>query len=199
MSVQDRPIETAADQARWLDQTLAGLPEERFHVLGMSFGGWTAANLALRAPDRVAGVILVDPVFVFDGLPLEAVVRSIPASVRWLPKSWRDGFNSWTAGGAPVEDVPVADMIESGMQTYAPHLPEPSLIPEERLAALEPPVLALIAGRSVVHDPAEAAATAERVLPDGAVEVYPDATHAIAGEYPDEVAADIADFLADAE
>ncbi|PDP88604.1 alpha/beta hydrolase [Glycomyces fuscus] len=199
MSVQDRPIEDDADQAAWLHQALDGLPEERFHLVGLSIGGWTATNLAVREPALLASVTLVDPVFVFDDMPLEAIVRSVPASLPWLPRSWRDGFNSWTAGGAPVEDVPVAEMIESGMQNYALKLPQPGRIGEEALADLDTPVLAFVAGRSVMHDPDTAAATAERALPHGTVEVYPEASHAINGEYPEELAADIGAFLDEAD
>ncbi|MFC4564126.1 alpha/beta fold hydrolase [Nocardiopsis mangrovi] len=196
MSVQDRPIQTDADQAAWLNETLRALPEDRVHLLGLSIGGWTAANLATREPEKLASVTLVDPVFVFDDMPLEAIVRSIPASIRWLPRSWRDGFNSWTAGGAPVEDVPVADMIEAGMNTYAMRLPQPARVPEQRLRELEPPALVFIAGESVMHDPQVSVATARRVLPEGSsVELYPDASHAINGEYPDEIAADLTAFL----
>ncbi|WP_150253774.1 alpha/beta fold hydrolase [Nocardiopsis deserti] len=195
MSVQDRPIENDADQAAWLHQALDGLPEEEFHLVGLSIGGWTATNLAVREPALLASVTLVDPVFVFDDMPLEVVLRSLPATLPWLPRSWRDGFNSWTAGGAPVEDVPVARMIESAMQNYALKLPQPGRISEEALADLDVPVLAFVAGRSVMHDPDTAEATAERALPHGRVEVYPEASHAINGEYPEETAADVAAFL----
>lgn len=194
-SVQDRPIVDDADQAAWLHQALAGLPEDRFHLVGLSIGGWSAANLATRQPSLVASLALVDAVFVFDDLPLGTIVQSIPATVPWLPKSWRDGFNSYTAGGAPVEDVPVAQMIEAGMQHYRLRLPQPTRITEEALAGLDMPVLAIIAGRSVMHDPETATATAERALPAAAVRVYPGASHAINGEHPDEIAADIAEFL----
>lgn len=57
------------------------------------------------------------------------------------------------------------------------------------------PVLAVIAGRSVMHDPVAALDTAERVLPAGSVKSYPEATHAINGEYPDALAADIGELL----
>lgn len=117
-SVQQRPIVDHEDQARWLDETLAALPTDRVHLLGHSIGGWTAMNLALRRPGRLASVSVLDPVQTFAPLPLATVLRSIPASVSWLPRSWRDGFSSYTAGGAPVREVPVADMIEAGMQTY---------------------------------------------------------------------------------
>lgn len=196
MSVQERPITSDADQAAWLRQTLDALPEESFHLVGLSIGGWTAANLALHEPAHIASLTLIDPVYVFAGMPFETIVRSLPASVSWLPRSWRDSFNSYTAGGAPVEDEPVADMIEAGMQHYSLKLPQPTRISEERLATIELPVLAIIAGRSVMHDSQAAAETAERALPDATVRVYPDASHAVNGEHPDEIAADIAALVA---
>lgn len=195
-SVQDRPITTDADQAAWLDEALRALPAARFHVVGLSIGGWTAANLVVHRPDApVASLTLLDPVHVYGDIPLATVVRSIPAAVSWLPRGWRDGFASYTAGGAPVADEPVADMIEAGMSTYAMRLPQPSTIPAERLAAIRVPVLAIVAGRSVMHDPATSVATAERAFGPGGVRVYPDATHALNGEQPDRIAADVAALL----
>ena len=198
-SIQERPITSAADQAAWLDQTVAALAEDTVHLVGLSIGGWTAANLALHSPARVETLTLIDPVHVFDGMPAETIVRSIPAAFSWLPKSWRDSFSSYTAGGEPVEDVPVAQMIEAGMQHYRMKLPQPEQISPEQLASLEMPVLAFIAGESVMHDPPTATATAERALTDGTVHVYPEASHAINGEYPEQLAADIGAFLAERE
>jgi pimeloyl-ACP methyl ester carboxylesterase len=195
MSIQNKPITSSEDKAAWLDQTLAALPEQKFNLLGLSIGGWTTMNLAVRRPDRIATVTTLDAVYVYDGLPLEVVIRSLPATVKWLPRSWRDSFNSYTAGGKPVEHVPVADMIESGMKNYTMRQPQPQRITEEQLAALPMPVLAIIAGRSVMHDPAKARSTAERALRTKTVAFYPDASHAINGEYPDRIASDLRAFL----
>ncbi|WP_343233457.1 alpha/beta hydrolase [Streptomonospora sp. PA3] len=195
MSVQARPITSAEDEAAWLDQTLSALPEQQVNLVGLSIGGWTAANLAVRRPEHVETLTLIDPVYTFDDMPLETVARSIPASVPWFPKSWRDGFNSYTAGGAPVEDVPVADMIETGMRHYALKKPQPARLTEDQLGKLEMPVLAIIAGQSVMHDSTTAIATAERALPNATVSVYDDASHAISGERPEEIAAEIAEIV----
>ncbi|RRO19903.1 alpha/beta hydrolase [Saccharopolyspora rhizosphaerae] len=196
MSVQEAPIEDFEDNAAWLDQTLAALPEERFYLLGLSIGGWTATNLATHHPGRVAGLLLVDPACTFAAIPLETAIRAIPASVPWLPKAWRDSFASYTAGGAPVEDEPLARLTETAMRTYTIKLPQPSLIPEEELAALDVPVLAVLAGKSVMHDTAAAAQVAERVLREGTVVVHPDASHAVASEEPEAIVAEIDRFVA---
>ncbi|MEU8899319.1 alpha/beta hydrolase [Nocardia sp. NPDC048505] len=195
-SIQARPIENDADQARWLHQALRQLPHDTVDLVGMSIGGWTATNLAVREPAGIGRVILLDPAMTFAPMPFETIVRSIPASVRWLPRSWRDSFNRWVAGGAPTEDVPIADMIEAGMQTYALHLPAATQFGTEQLARARMPFLVLLAGESVMHDANRAAEQARETLGDATVLVYPTASHAINGEYPDRIAADIASFLA---
>ncbi|WP_032377253.1 alpha/beta fold hydrolase [Rhodococcoides fascians] len=195
-SIQERPISGDEDQANWLAQTLAALPADKVHVIGLSIGGWTAANLALHDSSRIASLTLIDPVEVFSDIPWSTAIRALPAAVPWLPKSWRDGFNSYTACGAEVQNVPIGDMIEAGMQGYSLKLPQPTRITDQRLSTLDAPVLAVIAGKSVMHDAGDAVTTAERTLPDGTVRLYPDASHAINGEYPDRLREDIADFVA---
>lgn len=194
-SIQDRPITTDADHAAWLHEVLTALPEARVHLVGVSIGGWTAANLAIRQPGKIASVTLLEPVLVFGPISTEAIVRSVPASVRWFPKAWRDDFASWTAGGAPVADVPLAHLIEAGMQSYAMKLPAPNRIAETALAGLDLPVLVIFGSRSAMHDSAEGADTARRALPHGTVKTYAYATHAVNGEHPDQIAADLAAFL----
>lgn len=81
------------------------------------------------------------------------------------------------------------------MQHYSLRLPGPTRVSEEDLHELEMPVLAFIAGKSVMHDPPVAVETAKRALPEGAVRVYPHASHAINGEFPERLARDIAAFV----
>lgn len=195
MSVQEAPVTSDADNAAWLDQTLAALPEEKFNVLGLSIGGWTATNLAVHHPGRVNALMLVDPVYTFGDMPAETAVRAIPASVPWLPKSWRDSFNSYTAGGAPVEDVPLARMTETAMSAYTIRLPQPSRIDEKDLAAMRMPVLAVLAGKSVMHDAEASRGVAERSLRKGTVVVYPGASHAVGSEKAGPIAREIRKFL----
>jgi len=194
MSVQSRPITSADDHAAWLQEVLALLPAPRLDLLGLSIGGWTAMNLVARRATKVRSVVLLDPVLVYAPLAPAAVVRSIPAGLPWLPRTWRDRFTSWTAADAPVRDEPVARMIEAGMRDYRLRLPAPRRIPAGLLAGIDVPVLVVVAGRSRMHDPAALAATARHATPNAEVIVYPTASHAVNGEYPQRVAQDVAAF-----
>lgn len=194
-SVQDRPIESTADQAAWLGETLAALPEPRLVLLGLSIGGWTAMNLVVHRPEKVAGLIMLEPIRTFTELSAGVILRSVPVAVRWAPRSWRDSFTSWTANGAPVEDVPVADMIESGMRDYVRRLPAPERFSAEELGRVRVPVLLILAGASVMHDAAEVARSARETLPQATILMYDEASHALNGEFPDRIATDAGRFL----
>lgn len=199
MSAQSTPMRDDADQAAWLRQFLDQLPEPRVHVVGLSIGGWTAANLAVHGSAKIASLVLVEPVLVFAGLAPAAVLRSIPASVPWLPGRFRDDFARWTAGGADTEGAAVADLIEAGMQGYRLGVPVPGRLDAAAVGRIDVPVLVILAGNSPMHDTAAAAAEAHRLLPHARVEVYPGASHALNGEQPARLTADIAAHLADAE
>jgi pimeloyl-ACP methyl ester carboxylesterase len=86
-------------------------------------------------------------------------------------------------------------MIEAGMACYRLKLPVPSLTDPARITALRMPTLVILAGRSPMHDAAAAALEARRLLPSGTMRVYAMASHAISGEHPAEIAADVAAHL----
>ncbi|MEC9326164.1 MAG: alpha/beta hydrolase [Actinomycetota bacterium] len=194
-SIQSRPIVDAHDQAAWLHEVLEQLPDTEVNLLGLSLGGWSATNLALRDRSHIRTLTLVEPVQVLTRLSPAAILRSIPASVPGFPKAWRNSFASWTAGGAPVRDVPAAAMIEAGMQAYRTRTPTPDRISPEQLTSLKIPTLVILAAESPMHDAHAGARTARTALPTATVKIYDGASHAINGERPEQIAADVAAFL----
>ena len=60
-SVWRAPLTPPASCAAWLDELLGQLSDRPAHLVGLSYGGWVAANQALRAPARVASITLLDP------------------------------------------------------------------------------------------------------------------------------------------
>ena len=194
MSVQDKPITGPDDEAQWLDDTLAGLGLDRVHLMGVSIGGWTAVNYAVRRPGRASSLALLDPVFTFAPVPLKAMVISAGMFLP-LPDKLQGKVFSWIAGGADVDaSESETALISAGSTDYALHKAMPKLFTDEQLRSLDIPVLALIAGRSVMLDAARAAARARDLVPRGQVELWADASHAINGEYPAEIAETAAAF-----
>lgn len=197
LSVQTRPITGDDDHAVWLDEVIAALPVDRVHLVGLSVGGWAALNLASRHPQRLASVTVLDPANTFGRITWKVVVVSLGAAIPGMPKSWRDRLMGWIAGGAAVPDTdPVAVLIAAGMRDFAAMLPQPTYPSDDQLRAVTVPILVVIAGRSIIHDPTKAAERARRLLPNATVEIWPSASHALNGEFPDRMASTINAFAA---
>ena len=198
LSTETKRIETAEDQAIWLEQVLEQLPESDIHLLGLSFGGWSATNVALTFPEKIQSLILVDPVYVFGPIPFKMIIASIPASVPIVPKPIRETMLSYISGGIEMDQSdPTANLIETGMRTYKSKLPMPKKIKPEQLAELEMPVLGILAGGSTKHHAEKSYQTGVVYLqnPNSEMVLFADASHAINGEYPEELVETIESFL----
>lgn len=191
MSVQDRPLDGSDDQAAWLDETLTGLGLSRVHLIGHSFGAWSAANFATHHPDRIVTLTLWEPILVFAGLRWQMYVATLPSALTFLPESWRrKGLES--IGGAESGEAsasPIGAMIDAGAAGYRAALPTPVQPDAAALARLTMPTFVGLGARSAVTD-TEAAARAARTLPNATVRVWPEGTHSLPMQYPDELHAE---------
>ncbi|KUI20711.1 carboxylesterase [Mycobacterium lehmannii] len=200
LSVQEKPITGPDDEAHWLDEAFAGAGLDRVHLMGVSIGGWTAANYAARRPGRAASLVLLDAVFTFAPVAVKAVLASPALFLPGVPENLRRRVLRWISGGADIDEAATeAALISSGSTDYTVRKAMPKMITDEQLGSLVIPVLALIGGRSVMHDADRAAQRARRLLPRGQVEVWPGASHAINGEYAVEITERAVDFWADAD
>lgn len=202
LSVQEHELQSAEDQAQWFDEMLAGLALTSPHLMGVSFGGWSAANYAVLKPGRVTSLTLLDPVMTFAPIPVRTMMMMIPMGLpaAVVPEALRRRVLKWISGGTEVDDsVAAAALIASGTRDFVLRQPAPTLFTADQLRTLDVPVLALIAGRSVIHDAERAAATARKLLPHGQIELWPEASHAITGEYPERIAETAAAFWAEAD
>lgn len=198
-STQREELISPQDQAAWVAEALTGLGLDRPHLLGVSIGGWLATQVAIHRPDRAASVTLLDPAITFAPLTWKMIVVSLGSVLPGLPMRVRYRLLSWISGGVAVDDsVPEGRLIASGMRDFHSAQPTPSRPTAAELTGIALPVLAILAGRSIVHDAARAAATA-RTIPGAQVEVWAAASHAINGEYPDRIAQRFNEFAAGIE
>ncbi|MCG7410859.1 alpha/beta hydrolase [Paenibacillus sp. ACRRX] len=188
MSIQTAAIDNRQVQAEWLNQVLEELNLVRAHIVGVSIGGWIAINLARYYPERIASISLLDPVFVFAPISLKMIVLSIPASVSVIPRAIREKMLSYISGGAKAdESEPIAKLIELAMRNYKLKLPAPDRISVEDLKKVDLPILALMAENSIMHNSKKAVQNGKKYVKDIDIESWPNASHAITGEYPEEV------------
>lgn len=196
-SEQTVPLDSARAQADWVSQTIASLGLERVHVVGHSFGGWTAANLAVHHPEQVATLSLFDPVQTFSTFRWQIYAWSIPATVPILPQSWRDAALARIGGVEEIDPSdPMTRMIDAGTQHYVSRRSFPAQLTDEELAGLSMPVYAAMAGDgAVLADPVAAVHRGEDLVPDIQITVWEGATHSLPMEDPARAGREVLAFL----
>lgn len=182
LSQQTVPMRDIGDAARWVDEAMESLGLDRVHLVGHSQGGGLAAAVAVRYPDRLASLTLLEPVLTLSALPLSVVFASIPVSLTFLPESWREAALN-EIGGVENEEVdpadPLARMINVGAEGYSSSgLPNPVQLTDTELKSLPMPVYVAIASDSPLAG-GEAGAEKAKLIPGAQVKVWPDTTHSL--------------------
>ncbi|MGV0718336.1 alpha/beta hydrolase [Mycolicibacterium sp. XJ662] len=196
-SIQSKTMFAPADCARSIDEVLEGLRLRAVHLVGHSYGGWLATHTAARAPGRLATVTLVDPA--------STVARTSATFWRSLalimsrPRSVRAGrAAAWIAGHpAPGSSIDMlARLFTAGFAAFAPPVRTPALrFPSDRLLrSVSIPVQVLLAGNTV-HDSEKGIRRMQSVVPAWRYHLWPNASHALPIEIPDEINACIRQFV----
>jgi pimeloyl-ACP methyl ester carboxylesterase len=106
-------IETMEDLVFHTLDVLAALSVERADVVGLSLGGWLAAELAVRHPERVKRLVLADAVGVrLPGVPMADPFMASPAKARQL--LFHDPASPLARTLVP--DAPPPDRLEAALR-----------------------------------------------------------------------------------
>lgn len=171
-----RPVRRLKDLMGWLDETLTSLGLDRVRLVGHSYGGWMALSYAVHAPQRVSGLVLLDPTSCFAGMKVRYRLRALPLFVRPSEARMR-AFLRWETGGMPLDETWLTLMTRGA----APSLRRKVVLPRRpkaaQLGALTAPTLLMLAENSKVHDVGRVSANAPRLLPHVRTAVLPGATH----------------------
>jgi pimeloyl-ACP methyl ester carboxylesterase len=172
-------------------------------LVGASLGGWMAAELATRYPERVSSLVLVNPA----GLSIPgAEIKDIFGRNPWELSSdlFADQAHPMAQMMNAMEhldpDVLTFEMVKPMYQTLAatarlgwdPYLHNPKL--RKRLHRVTAPTLVVRGAHDTLIPAAHAAAYAEEIPGARLVEIA-DAAHLAMIERPDEVAEQIAGFV----
>ena len=190
------------DLALHLDDLLEGEGIDDAVVVGHSFGGMVAAELAAHVPKRVAKLVLIDALGLWEGDdPVADVFRAFPMELPDL--LWTDPASPEThAFVAPITEgaeepmVAVVSSMIPGMTTVGKYLwPIPDKGLSRRLRRISADTLILWGAK----DRVASAAYADRFaagIPKSTARVIDDAGHMLPYERTSEVVEEIATFTA---
>lgn len=173
-SVQTRAFRKPKDQAFWLEEAMRKMKLQKVHLLGASMGGWAAANFVRYYPKRIASLILLDPVFVFTSITLETVKQ-------FLLFQWnKDKMLSFLLNREiDLKGDPMTRMVTTSMENFLIRTPIPRRISKRDLSRIDCPVLAIMAGESLLHDSEKAVKTGRKYVSDIEIENWKGASHAL--------------------
>jgi pimeloyl-ACP methyl ester carboxylesterase len=166
---------------------------DRPHVVGASFGGWVAAELAVHSPHRIGSLTLLSPAGLrVPGHPVPDIFLMSP------PKLVEVLFHTPPPGpppGPPDVDAILAayrDATALARFCWVPYLHDPKL--ERRLRRITAPALVVAPRGDRLIPVAHARRYAERI-PGATLAMVADCGHAMYFEKPAEFAALVTGFL----
>ncbi|WP_431882152.1 alpha/beta fold hydrolase [Micromonospora gifhornensis] len=196
-SVQSAPVQDSADDAAWIEETLAGLGLDGVHLVGMSYGGYLALAHAVHRPARLASLTLLDP----GGLqkvPVKFYANLIAGALATLaPRSTRAWFADRLANAALVEPAEqLAPVMIAARYWRSGRAAAARPFTDDELRSIGVPVQLVVAERSSLLHPAQAVARAEALIASVRAEIVPGAGHGLPLERPEFVSRRILDFVA---
>jgi pimeloyl-ACP methyl ester carboxylesterase len=190
-------IDQPEDVVFWLLDLLDELQLSRPAVLGCGLGGWMAAELAVRYPERLGALVLVDAygLRVADALPEDEFALPTPRLREVVFAEPEGGVaQAWLPDAEPPERLERALLARVASARLAWQFPySPKL--RGRLGRARVPSLVLWGERDRLVPPSHAQAYAEG-LPDARAVVLPEVGHYPYAEAPEPFAAEVSRFLA---
>jgi len=192
-------IEHVSDLAFHYLDLLDTLGLERVHLVGASFGGWIAAEIAVMASARLSSLVLIDPV----GIKVEGWIYPFLFGME-LPQLVATVFHDPAAALAVApRDQSMDTLVELYRQGTAlarvawnPYLYNPLL--RRRLARIDAPTL-LCWGRHDRLAPPQCADAWVKEIPGARLITFEESGHVPHLEEPDAVAAAVIAFCARGE
>jgi pimeloyl-ACP methyl ester carboxylesterase len=177
---------------------LEQLPYEKVTLMGLSFGGWLAAEVAAASSRRIANLILVDPVGIKLGGPetrdIVDVFNTHPAEVR--RKAWHDPAKGPDYDAMTDEELVIHARNWDALCLYAwhPYMYNPQL--KRWLARIAVPTLVLWGASDGIVTPDYGRAYAG-LIPGAEFALIDDAGHFPEQEQPERFVERVIGFLSD--
>lgn len=180
-SVPARDLRSADDYAQWLDEFFDALGLHDVNLMGMSYGSWITANMALRRPQRLRRTVWLAPAGVVARLSILWIVLALlTATSKWIHRKftyWMFADAVKTPEGRRIAEELIAD-TQVMIRCYAPRpIVTPTTMSDEQLRSIRVPTLLLVGENETVGSASRAMRRVSRVAPQIQAELVPGAGH----------------------
>ena len=186
-SEQRLPVESTDDLAEWLDETLAGVGVESAHLVGTSYGGFLALNLAIRRPARVQSMVLIDTAGILKISIAKFLLWGVSVLLASLlpdrPRHWAARKLRMPA----LEDKALMKPMFFAQRNHRSRLLRPEPFSDDELRSIAVPALFVQGAKSEIASATEVKARVQTLVPDAEVVLVPDAGHAVMLSAQDEI------------
>lgn len=190
-----KEIETPAKVMDWYNEVLYALDLKRFHLIGASEGGYLAAKLALKDPNRVKKMILLSPAQTLNWIkPNVELVKLGAAKLRSKEQDLTQTLSSMSSNVSNISKE-FLKQHELGHQQESENKFVPLMMPfsKKRLNTLKMPVLVLVGDQDLMND--EKTVEVANQLPKGKGEIIANAGHFLSVDQAEVVNEKMVEFL----
>ena len=182
------------EYATWLLEVLDQLKIEKADLIGLSYGGFLAANFALAYPERVNHMVLLAPGIPNFGVPtLQWAKYGMP--VMFLPSRLTvTRFINGISTKGYSKDDPVLEQMIIGMVNLKNLSFMRPVFKDEEFKGMSVPVLLLLGDHEIMYESRKALDLATRLIPNLQTGLIPDAGHMLNRDQPNLVNARIVEF-----
>ena len=178
LSAENRPTLASGAYAQWLDDVFEGLGLTQAALVGMSLGGWLAADYATRRPERVSALALLVP----GGIGRHRNVLLWAGPLLLLGPWGRKQVMKRLGRAEPEGEVPPAVKAFGEFQAmiFANFHPRRERLPrfsDADLGRLTMPVLCVLGGQDAFIDSAGTRDRLAACVPHARVSYLPEAGH----------------------
>ncbi len=183
------------DYANWLLDVLDQLKIQQVDLVGLSYGGFLAANFAVAHPERVGCIVFLAPGIPNFGPPtFQWASFGLPMMVLPSRSTISRFINGISTAGYSRSD-PVHEQMIIGMTNMKKVSFMRPVFADEELAHIRAPVLLLVGDHEIEYAPQQALDRAAGLIPGLRTQLITNAGHLLNSDQPGLVDKFISDFL----
>ncbi len=173
LSAAARPPLVSDAYVKWVTEVLDGLGVDRASFVGISLGGWLAAQVAIRRPDRVNRLVLLSP----SGIGSQRT-GTLLLALGLLPFGrWGRELAMRAVLGARISGTAAGDYVLLIHKHFKPRTERVPIFADIELTHIAAPTLCVVGQQDALLHSVETKQRLEQNAPHATVVLIPDAGH----------------------